>query len=81
MCVPNGPDTQSSRSRQLIDHLIGAHEYRIGNLDAERLSGFHVNYQVELCRLLDRKVGGFRAFEDFIHQDGGVASMSARFAP
>jgi hypothetical protein len=27
----------------LLNHLVGTREDRVGNLDAERLGGFHVN--------------------------------------
>jgi hypothetical protein len=45
---------------RLFDHLVGAGEQRRRHLDAERLRGGQIDNQLELGRLLDRKVGGLR---------------------
>ena len=36
-----------------LDYLVGAHENRVGNLDAERFRGFQVHDEFKLGRLLD----------------------------
>ena len=43
-----------------FDHLVGAGQQRRRHLDAERLRGGQIDNQLELGRLLDRKVGGLR---------------------
>ena len=36
-----------------LDHLVGAGEQRLRHGEAERLGSFHIDYQLELGRLLD----------------------------
>ena len=43
-----------------FDHLVGAGEQRRRHVEAERLRHDQVNDEVELGRLLDRKIGGLR---------------------
>src|SRR5262252_5089228 len=48
-----------------LDHLIRA-QYKTGrNLIADRLSGLKIDHQLELGRLLDRKIGGLGAAQHF----------------
>src|SRR6516164_8065486 len=47
-----------------FDHLVGAGEQRWRHVDGERLGGREINDHVEFCRLRDRQVGRFLAFED-----------------
>jgi len=58
----------SVRHYASFDHHISTQQNRVGNLDAERFRGFHVDDQLELGRLLHRQVGGLCAFEDFINE-------------
>ena len=44
----------------LLDHLVGAGEQRRRRFHANRLRHDQVNDEVELGRLLDRKIGGLR---------------------
>jgi hypothetical protein len=44
----------------LFDHLVGAGKERRRHVEAERLRHDQVNDEVELGRLLDRKIGGLR---------------------
>jgi hypothetical protein len=44
----------------LFDHLVGAGKKRRRHVEAERLRHDQVNDEVELGRLLDRKIGGLR---------------------
>src|ERR1700747_3803456 len=62
-------DRTSLRLAHSLDHLVGAREQRRGHVDAERLSGLHVDHQLVLGRHLHRQVGWFLALEDAV--DGG----------
>ena len=46
-------------ANDLLDHLVGAGEQR-RHFQANRLRHDQVNAEVELGRLLDRKIGGLR---------------------
>jgi hypothetical protein len=46
--------------RRPLDHLVGAGEQRRRHFQANRLRHDQVNDEVELGRLLDRKIGGLR---------------------
>jgi hypothetical protein len=46
----------------LIDHVGRLHQNGIRNLETERLGGLAVDDHFELRGLLDRQVGGSRAF-------------------
>jgi len=41
----------------LLDHLVGAHEDRLGDLDAERFGGFEIDHKFDFGGLLHWKVG------------------------
>jgi hypothetical protein len=45
------------------DHLVGAEDERLRKSDTERLSSLEIKNQLEFGRLLNRKVGGLRAFQ------------------
>ena len=59
-----------------FDHLVGTDEERLRDCESERFGGPEVNHQLELGRLFDRKVGGFRAPEDAIHIIGTAAEQT-----
>jgi hypothetical protein len=46
-----------SRAASLFNHLVGAGEERFGNRKADLFRSFDVDDQLELRRLLDRKIG------------------------
>src|SRR5581483_6080519 len=52
------------------DYLIGPGQDIRGNDKADLLGGFQINHQLELRRLLDRKIGGLGAFEDLVYVGG-----------
>src|SRR5262249_2342763 len=56
-----------------VAHLVGTGEDRRRDLDAERPGGSQVDHQLELGRLLHRKLGGLGALEDTVDVDGGAA--------
>ncbi len=52
----------------LLDHLVGPQQQRLRDREPERLRSLRVDDQLELDWLLDRKVGGFCALEDFVDE-------------
>jgi len=56
-----------------LNHLVGAEQQPLRDRDAERLRGFHVDRQLELCRPLDGKVRGLGTLENPIHVTGDSA--------
>ncbi len=57
---------------RLLDHLIRPLQERRRDRQAQGLRGLEVDYQVELCGLLNREISRFRALEDLVHVGGGV---------
>src|SRR5215472_5925586 len=65
--------------RQSLNHPIRSLQQRGRHREAERLGGLEVDDEFELAGLLDRKVGGLRALEDFVHE-GGSAPLQVKRA-
>jgi hypothetical protein len=61
--------------RALLDDLVGSHENRLRDRQADCFGGPEVYDKLELGGLLDRQVGRFGAFEDFAHVVGGTAEQ------
>jgi len=59
--------------RVLFDHLVGAQQKRLRNVQAERLRGRKIEDQIELGRLLNRDVGGLRPAQNLVDQVAGAA--------
>ena len=55
-----------------LDDLLGPHEHRGRDGEAEGLGGPQIDHDLELRRLLDGQVGGFRAPEDLVHEGRGA---------
>ena len=51
----------------LLDHLVGGGEQCGRDFEPERPRGLEVDHQLELCGLLDRKVGWLRALKDSLN--------------
>src|SRR5271165_6438902 len=49
-----------------FNHFIGPQQERLGYRQAKRLGGRQVDHELEPGRLLDRKIGGLCAFENFV---------------
>ena len=56
----------------LFDHLVGASEKRVRNLEAERPGGLEIDHEFVPSRHLHRQVGGLLALEDAIDVAGRV---------
>src|SRR2546425_10499175 len=56
---------QRSRAASL-NHLVGAQQQLARYGDTDRFRGLQVDHELELSRLLDRQIAGFRAFEDLV---------------
>jgi hypothetical protein len=54
------------QTASLFDHFVGEREQLVRYVEAERLSGFEVNNQLELAWLLHREIGGLGAFENSV---------------
>src|SRR5205814_9469246 len=52
----------------LPDHLVRTQEQRSRHRHAERLRRLEIDPEQELGRLLDRKIGGFRAAQHLVEQ-------------
>ena len=54
----------------LFDHLVGEQLHRIGDRDAQRLRGRHIDHKFEFGRLIDWQFGRFFASENSADVDG-----------
>src|SRR5207244_545265 len=59
--------------RDSLDDLICPLQERGRDRESERLHGLHVYHQLELRRLLDGKIRGLGALEDFVDVGRGAA--------
>jgi hypothetical protein len=57
----------------LFNHVIRSHQHVRWNSQADLLSCFQIDDQLELRWLLHRQIGGLGAFEDFVDVDGGAS--------
>src|SRR5215813_10679813 len=55
-----------------LDDFVRALQQRRGDREAKGLRSLEVDDQLELGGLLDWQVGGFRAFQDLVHVQGGT---------
>ena len=62
----------SSATMQRHTRLLRTDRQIARYLELERFGGFQVDHQLELRRLLDRQIAGFRALEDLVHVCGGT---------
>jgi hypothetical protein len=63
----------AASARCLLDDLVGAHEERLRQSEAELLGGLQIEDQLEPGRLLDRQVGRLGALEN-------LSGVNARLA-
>src|SRR5713226_9851528 len=65
------PMTAASRICS-FDDFVRPHQHVRRNCQADLLRGFEVDDQLELDRLLDRKIGGFPAFQALVDISSGA---------
>jgi hypothetical protein len=65
----------------LADHLVRPEEEHRRNGEAQCLCRLEVDDQLELYRPLHRQLGGFRAFEDLVHEIGGAPVLVTQARP
>jgi hypothetical protein len=61
-----------SEQAYLLDHVVGAHQDRLGDCQPERLGGLEIDGQHKFRRLLDRDIGGLYPAQNLIGQFGGA---------
>jgi len=61
--------------RASFDHLVGGGEQRRGQFDSQRPGCLQIDDGLELRRLLEREIAGFRALEDFVDEGRGFAKQ------
>ena len=54
-----------------LDHLVGAADQRVWDVEAERLCGLEIDVQLDFRGLLDRQVGRLIALENPAGIDAG----------
>jgi hypothetical protein len=68
--VPTATASRPDAPQQSIsfNDLVGTQQERLGDRQAERLGGREIDDKLELGRLFDRKVSGFRSLENLIDE-------------
>ena len=66
---------QVQQTARLFDDLISAGEYGRGEVDAERLRGLEIDYQLIPSRRLHRQIGGLLAPENTIDVRGRASVL------
>src|SRR5215212_11197183 len=65
----------------LLDHVIGAHEQRRRDREAQRLRRLEVDHQLQLRRLRDRNITWFGALEDVVDVRRRLAELTREAWP
>src|SRR6185369_14890239 len=63
------------------NHSVRSRQHIPWNCQADLLSGFEIDCQLELRRLLDGKIGGSRAFQDSVNVDGSAVGQVSVICP
>src|SRR6185503_13303648 len=82
---PHREGLQSAQKRSFpdpsLDHLVRAQQHRSGDGEAELLSGFQIDHQLELGRQLHRKISRIGTLENLIHVGGGASEQVGTVYP
>ena len=63
------------QKRRLFDHLIGAGQQRLRQVEAKRLRSLHVDDEIELGRLLDRDVSWLCPTQNLVNKLSGASKL------
>ena len=80
LCATSGCEQLQHRS-PLFDHLVGAQQEGFRQLEAERLGDSEIDDQLELRRLLDRKLACLRAAQNLSTYSPARRNKSGMFGP
>ena len=70
------------QTASLFNHFVGAGKHHGRYIETERLRCLHVDHQLELGGLLDRKIAGtLGAFENFVDKVPARRNIAALFGP
>ena len=75
------PTNPQSKIEISTNHFVRPHQHVRRNRQADLLGGFQIDDELELRRLLHRKISGLGAFEDFVHIVAARRNKSGVFAP
>src|SRR4051812_17148617 len=75
-CAKGRYGVRTGRGSLLFNYFVGTREHCGRNFEAERLGGLEIDDELEPGRLLDRQVGRFGAFENFVNEVGCAAIQS-----
>src|SRR5271166_646755 len=74
-------DSCGAAKESSFDHLVGEQLYRVRHLDAEYPGRLQVDDELELGRLQDRQIGGFRTLEDLAGVDAHLTKHVQTVGP
>src|SRR5262249_53456318 len=77
MRVTVRPRSRAGWASLSLNHLISAHENRLGNGDSKGFSGLEVHHHLEFAWLLDWQVTGLGAFQNLVHIAGRATEQIA----
>jgi hypothetical protein len=67
-------------SAWLFDHLVGADQHRLRDLNAECLGRSLINHKIKYHRLFDRQVARPLAFKEFINEENLAGADAPAYA-
>jgi hypothetical protein len=73
--LPRSRGSKAAGSGGLFDHLVGAGKQRGRDGNSERFGCLEIDHQIELGRLLNRKVGWLCALENLVNVASGSAKI------
>src|SRR5262245_854446 len=71
------PLLHAGLSRRILDHLVRSRQHIGRNREADLFSRFQIDDELELLRLLHRKVSRLPTFQYFVHVRSGAAKQIA----
>src|SRR5215471_7042120 len=81
VCLGQKRTHAAQQRRSLFDHLVGATDQKLWDIQPERLCGFEIDHQLVLVRRLHRHVGWLLALKDAIDIAGGSPIQVSKVSP